>query len=184
MSQEFREQIIKGFIQDVKQAIVQAERGRLSPYWQTYTRREIAYYRHYGGLSESRLDELERELTAAINTREQISNMALDREQVEQNGGKLLYYYLCDEPATLMQIIRSRNAYTACVYMDEDIPHARRAAYCAKMRDDLERWISALDLPGPIVPQPTPRESTLYPTLEDALRYMLSALQHPDEALV
>lgn len=184
MSDEFRKQLTNGFIKDIEYSISRAMQGQLSPYWQEYTHRDIQSYRDSGIIPAVDLARFEKALNEAICSCQQITNAALDRQQLEGYGGKLLYFYPSKDYSTLVEVTECRGVYNACAYIDCDGACSNLGGYCTAIQNHFLTWVATLNLSECIVADEVPHEKLRYASLEEALRFIMGVLAHPDDFVI
>lgn len=128
---------------ECRQAIEEAKKGQLSPYWQKYHLNNLA--RHKGtALYPENGDTLTEQLQSAIMQAEQISDAQQAAKELAAIHSELIFFYT-EEPDTVLEISYSIPLHAFCcnVELDSSLTQEERAVRIEQMRSALECWIRA-----------------------------------------
>lgn len=128
---------------ECRQAIEEAKKGQLSPYWQMYHLNNLA--RHKGtALYPENGNTLTEQLQSAIMQVEQISDAQQTAKEHAAINSELLFFYT-EEPDTVLEISYSIPLHAFCcnVELDSSLTQKERAVRIEQMRSAVERWIRA-----------------------------------------
>lgn len=181
MDKELFESLYMSTKQELLDSIDDAKRGELSPHWQEYIRRTVLKAKESGYYPDG-ADELVRELSDVLARVPQISDTELNRKQVADFGGELLYDYDAEDYGTVMQIIYlpAENHYTVAVLPDPELDDSKIIECAQKMEKALWDWVEASDysFAADMVPEKAPdTEPRYFTTITDALGFMFSTLR-------
>lgn len=160
---------------ECRQAIEDAKKGQLSPYWQRYHLNNILC--HKGTLLYPQNgDSLMTQLQSAIAQVEQISDAQQAAKDLAAINSELIFFYT-EEPDTVLEISYSIQLHAFCcnVELDSSLTQEDRTVRIKQMRSALEGWIRASGtqwtLPTSAVESPEV-EPEYFATMTELLSYL------------
>ena len=112
----------------------------------------------------------------------------MNRRQLAASNTELIYDYPSDDYGTLVQItyMPDKRQYTASVFLDPDKAQHDLPGYSKNIEQALWTWIYTMkiDFDEMDVPQCAQLDSSEnFDSIKDALKYVFSALRHPETLL-
>ena len=171
---------------DLLYYIERAKLGKCPPHWQAYCFGEIAGAKGTDAYPQDG-DALLAELHRLVADVPQITNREENVAEIAAYRGKMLFYFDRDY-YTLAELVHlpGRDKYSACVYIDADGSRADRLGYAKSIAVQLDNWRNEHNIPFdkstlPAAPADSDRDE--FDTMEEALKYLYTCLDHPDTVL-
>ena len=171
---------------DLLYYIGRAEQGKCPPHWQDYCFGEIAAAKGTDAYPKDG-DALLEKLHELVNTVPQITNREENAAEIAAYRGKMLFYFDRDY-YTLAELVQlpEKNKYSACVYIDADGSRADRPAYARSIAVQLDNWRAEHDIPfdkSTLPAAPADSDTGDFDTVQEALQYLYTCLDHPENVL-
>ena len=187
MDEDFKKEMQDSTLKEILDSIEDAKNGELSPHWQEHIRREVQHASEGGYLPENS-DELLSKLRSSLDSVPQIGDSELNRRQLAASNTELIYDYPSDDYGTLVQItyMPDKRQYTASVFLDPDKAQHDLPGYSKNIEQARWTWIYTMkiDFDEMDVPQCAQLDSSEnFDSIKDALKYVFSALRHPETLL-
>lgn len=127
-------------IEELYQAIEEANQGLLSPYWQQYYSNMLEEVRDADEFPENG-EAIAKQLREAIQNHPQISDAEQARRELEQQESELLFYRSADF-GTLLEIVYtpSKGCFTCAVEIDSTLPKEEQWQRALELRLELRKW--------------------------------------------
>lgn len=186
MCNSFQKSIAESYRSDLLDSIDMAKRGQLAPSKQEYCFGEIA---NAIGTDAFPTDGewLLQQLKETLSGQKQISELENEILEVNAIGGELLFFYYLDR-YTLLELMKHSDGsvFDSFVFICEEKHRDKILETAAEMKAALEEWVEHCVYPhGDISARNQPNQTDFcrYGTLDEALKFLYTALNFPDSIL-
>lgn len=188
MYNEFCEKYKKAVMRDAEDSICKANEGLLCPHLYVRTRTELQSVLCEDISGKEIIRSLVNRLDEAVQARAQISDLEWEQHNISP-WGEFIFYFPSEDYWTSMEIIKvskpgAEYSFAASVFIDKEASSDNLMGYAEKMRSELERWVTDQGIEISAKNDDVDfEEQTHFQSLENAVEYLLDALNHPDMIL-
>lgn len=184
MIDQLQKELSRSYRVELVNCIENAQNGQLPPSQQEFCFEEIERLKGTEEYPEDG-DALFRQLRAALADRPQIPEEEHEAAEVQEAGGKLLFFFYLDRYTLLELAVQPDGAgYDGFAFISADKHGGELAQTAGKMKDGLDTWVKRAGLP-PVAAANKPNGTDFChcDTLAGAVSFLYTALQFPETIL-